>query len=493
MIRKTMNIEFDKGKKVDADIAFLLVFKDSKINLPKPLQDELNNAIKSKRFTGKFKESIIFPKLTKEQHTTLAIIGIGNQKKFTSDTLRKIGGYIANLAKSYKAKSYAVDIDLILHKDHDKEYCVQSLCEGSILGLYKFDKYKSKMISSNGYKEPEKLTIVTKEKINPKVLSKAKIISESVMLTRDLVNMPPSDLIPKDMVNISKELAKKYGFSIKVLGKKELEKKKCGGILGVSRGSDKEPFMIILSLNKEPGNGSTAIIGKGVTFDAGGMDIKPADGMFDMKCDMGGAGTVLGIMTALARLGVKKNIIGIMGCTENMLGPDAYKPGDILTSYSGKTIEIKNTDAEGRLVLADAITIAEKDYNAKQIIDMATLTGAQLVALGFKVSAVITNNDGFYNKLKVHSDKTEELIWQLPNYNHYKHMVDSDIADVSNLGKPQRIAGTITAGTFLQRFVDKAEWIHLDIAGPAYNTESNEYIQSGATGWGVRLLTSYFE
>jgi leucyl aminopeptidase len=300
-------------------------------------------------------------------------------------------------------------------------------------------------------------------------------------------------MTPKDLEEIAKKIARQNKIKITILGKKEMQKKKMNAILGVSKGSSQEPKLIILEINpiaKE----KIAIVGKGITFDSGGLDLKPAAYMLDMKSDMAGAATVLNVMDAIAKLKPKKGIIGVIAASENMTGQSAQKPGDIITSYNKKTIEIINTDAEGRLVLADAISYVKEQKKPSVIIDVATLTGASIIALGYTIAAMVGNDEILKEELKKASQKSGEKIWDLPLYDEHRESMKGDISDLRNLAKGNAsAAGVITAAAFIENFVEKTPWAHIDIGGAGWMPEENDYYSKGGSGYGVRLLVEFLE
>ncbi|MBD3209740.1 leucyl aminopeptidase [Candidatus Woesearchaeota archaeon] len=413
-------------------------------------------------------------------------LGIGKQA--SQDAIRKAAGTAAKYARDHHHKHYGVD----LRTTGDQ---AQAAAEGTLLGLYRYHEYKKRKAGEP--QDPTHCTIITDDhKIAGKQVKRGKVIAEGVILVRDLVNTPASEKYPAKIANLAKELGKRHGFSVAVLGKKELEKLGMESMLSVSRGSDKEPQLVLLELNNDKQEAPVALAGKGVTFDAGGLQVKPDPYMREMKLDMGGAATVLGTMTALARLKHPGRIIGALGLVENMLGPDAYKPGDILKAYNDKTIEVEHTDAEGRLVLADVLSYLEKQYKPTHLIDLATLTGSAIYALGYRVTPLLGNDKELIEGIKLAAEQTDELVWELPLYKHYEKMVEGAISDVRNLGKkPSGMGapGTIIAAAFLKNFVtDKVAWAHLDIAGTAFSYEKTAYVPEGGTGWGVRLLTELF-
>ena len=306
--------------------------------------------------------------------------------------------------------------------------------------------------------------------------------------TRDLVSEPANVIYPKTLAAKAKEL-KKLGVDVKVLGEKEMAKLGMGALLGVGQGSARESQLVIMEYKgaKNKKEAPVAFVGKGVTFDTGGISIKPAGGMEDMKWDMGGSGVVIGLMHALAARGAKVNAVGVVGLVENMPSSTAQRPGDVVTSMSGQTIEVLNTDAEGRLVLADALHYTNTKFKPKFMVDLATLTGAIIVALGSSKAGLFSNNDTLAAQIEDAADATAEEVWRLPVGDFYDEQINSDIADMQNIGA-DREAGSITAAQFLQRFVGDTPWAHLDIAGVAWRKKGTETSAKGATGWGVRIL-----
>lgn len=365
------------------------------------------------------------------------------------------------------------------------------LAQGFMMRAYNFDKYKTKK-KKNGNDEDEgsasqKVTILVDD---PSACKKAwereEAVARGVLLARDLVNEPANVLGPKEFASRAEALSA-LGVEIEILGEKEMKKLGMGALLGVAQGSSRPPFLVVMKWNGGKSKDKpVAFVGKGVVFDAGGISIKPAAGMEDMKGDMGGAAAVTGLMHALAARKAKANVIGIIGLVENLPDGNAYRPGDILTSMSGQTIEIVNTDAEGRLVLADALWYCKETYKPKFMINLATLTGAVLVALGQHHAGLFSNDDDLAGQLQAAGDATGEKVWRLPLGDEYDKMIDSKFADMKNTGG--RFAGSITAAQFLKRFVGDTPWTHLDVAGTAMSSPSTDINHSWGSGYGVRLL-----
>lgn len=316
-------------------------------------------------------------------------------------------------------------------------------------------------------------------------------IGQAINLTRRLVNLPPNYMYPETLVSETIAGLQDTGVEVEVWDQARLEKEQCGALLGVARGSSKEPRLVIMKyFGADPSLPATALVGKGVTFDSGGYSIKPTDGMLTMKCDMAGAATVVGIMTAAAKLRVKRNLIGVIGLVENMISGDAMKLGDVLTARNGKTIEIHNTDAEGRLVLADCLDVALQT-NPARIVDFATLTGACVVGLGNEISGLMSNNEPWQSEIKQCADDCGEYTWPLPMHSFFSELIAGKVADIKNVGEG-RYGGAITAAKFLEEFVQQCPWTHIDIAGPAFLDSAKPWCDAGATGTLVRTFIELF-
>lgn len=357
--------------------------------------------------------------------------------------------------------------------------------EGILLAGYEFDRYKSE----KGGKE-YRVHVIGEESL----VNRAKAIAEAVFLARDLTNEPANNLTPGSFAERIQEIFRGIkNVSVNILDEKDLERKGLNGIIAVGKGSANPPRLAIVKYYGGRGE-LTAIVGKGVCFDAGGIHLKPTGYIEDMKMDMAGAAAAVGTVLLAARLGLKVNLAAVIPLVENIPGPRAAKPGDVIRMFNGKTVEIVNTDAEGRLILADSISFAEKELGASTIIDLATLTGAQIVALGHRMAAVMGNDKALVEKLKEAGEEVQEYLWELPLPEFYEELVKGDITDLKNLPSPNsREAGSIVGGLFLKNFVEKARWAHIDLAGPAISPKEWEWMPKGGTGFGVRLLISYLE
>ena len=351
---------------------------------------------------------------------------------------------------------------------------------GSVVGCVGQDLYRAK-------KNRFPLGDIVWAGVDAAAAQRGDILGQAVNLTRRLVNEPPSDMYPASFAEEAVRVAEGCGLAAEVWDQARLEAERCGSLLAVARGSDREPRMVILRYSGGPsGQAPLALVGKGVTFDSGGLSIKPTDGMKTMKCDMAGAATVLGAMQAIARLKLPVNVVGLCGLVENMLSGSSYKLGDVLTARSGKTIEVLNTDAEGRLVLADVLDVAV-GLGPSRIIDLATLTGACVVALGNDVAGLMTNDQAWCDAVKSAADACGEPVWQLPMFPEYGEQIRSEVADIKNVGEG-RWGGAITAAKFLEEFVQGKPWVHIDIAGPSFLESSKPWLEAGGSGFGVRTL-----
>jgi len=410
--------------------------------------------------------------------------------KLTTDIFRnEAAGVIKSLSKvdslNIVMPSYSSVKDLF----ESEEYFYQSVVEGLYLGNYDFTSYKSKK------KKPSSLKInlvVSNPAKAKKSITAANKLMDAVYFARDLVNEPAITLTPAELAKRTKAELTKVGVTVTVLNKKQLKEKKMGAILAVGSATPNDPRLIVMHYKpKVKAKKKIAFVGKGVTYDTGGLSIKPTSGMLEMKGDMGGGATVIGAIKAAADFKLPYEIIGVVPAVENTIAGNSYKPGDIIRTASGKSIEVKDTDAEGRIILADALEYASKQ-KPDEIYDFATLTGAVVVALGEYASGIFTNNDKLADLLYQSGMRTYERTWRLPFWDDYNKLMDSNIADVSNLGP--RWGGAITAGKFLERFVDeKIPWVHLDIAGPALANDLNNYTKKWHTGFGVRLMVDYLQ
>lgn len=417
----------------------------------------------------------------------ILLVGMGKKAELTIDKIRFLYGNAMRIAQKSQGKSIAALLPKLDSEKFDPKIIGQAITEGALLGTYQFNYYKT---TKSTPELIESFTIIATDETTNLLLTQGvaqgKIIGKSVNLARDLGNHPAIYMTPSQLANQAQEIAEQTNLELMVLEQRDMEQEQMHALLAVAKGSAQPPKMIVLKYWGDPTTKEiTAFVGKGVTFDSGGISIKPSANMGEMKNDMAGGAAVLSAMLAIGKLKPTTNILGIIPCTENMPAGNAYRPGDVISSMSGKTIEIITTDAEGRLLLADAITYAQK-LGATQIIDVATLTGACVVALGSVTSGLITNNTAFCQKLSDAASQAGEKMWILPNFPEYKEQIKSTIADLKNSGG--RMAGAITAGSFIEEFTNNLPWVHIDIAGTADGDKEHGYHVKGATGAATRTL-----
>ncbi len=451
----------------------------------KVLDGAISSLISKGEIKGKFGELGIIHTLGKLPAGIVAVAGLGKRQDFSIDKIRGVTGEFCRSLRKLNCHKIAT----ILHgagiDGIEPETSAEAITEGSLLGLYNFSRYKKPE-----HEDIEEMLIVEKEGSKLPVLErglhKGRVMAEAASLARDMVNEPSNCMTPTRMADVAKEIACKYNLEFKVFNSEDMEAMGMGALLGVARGSSQAPKLITLSYKgDEHFEGSIGFIGKGVTFDSGGISIKPSEGMGEMKDDMAGGAAVMAALSAIAQLKPKVNVTAIVPATENLPSGTALKPGDVLKAMNGKTVEVISTDAEGRLILADALSYAVKQ-GLSPLVDLATLTGACCVALGTLYSGVFGNDQGLTDKILKAADRAGERLWQMPMPEEYKEQNKSEIADVKNTG--DRYGGAITAALFLAEFVDNTPWVHLDIAGTASSSKERGYIVKGATGVGVRTL-----
>jgi leucyl aminopeptidase len=411
------------------------------------------------------------------------LVGLGESGDVSLERIRKAAGIATKRAASVNCTNVAYELPTV--GNLDAQVVAKAVAEGAMLSQYAYLRHKT----ASEEKFVTKFTIFTTSeslKAARKGATEAAAIAEGVIEARDLANAPNNVIYPETLGKRAVALGKKFGFKTTVLGMKQVQDLKMGGLLGVNQGSVRPPVFIVMEYNGGPKSQKPVVlVGKGITFDTGGISLKPAPGMSEMKSDMHGAASVIGAMVAVAGLGLKRNVVALVPSTENMPSGSAMVPGDIISFMNGKTAEIDNTDAEGRLVLADALCYAER-YKPEAVIDLATLTGAVVVALGNTTTGMMGTDATTMARLKSAADVTNEYVCELPLYEEYEELISSDVADVKNSGG--RAAGSITAGLFLKKFVSYP-WVHLDIAGTGIAPKANSYVPKGGTGVGVRLLT----
>ena len=480
---------------IKCDAIIVYFFEETKIlsgvtgAVDKVLGNAISDLVQSGELKGKANEMQAVHTLGKLPARLVIIAGLGKKEDFDINVMRNAMGEVVRALRQHSCRSAAT----ILHgpgADGLKvDEAAEAIVEGFILGAYQFKKHVTK---KDEQKILAELTILEKDesKLNliKKGINKGEIIANAVTLARDMVNEPGNYMTPSNMADVARETADKNGLDVIVMDRAQMEKEKMGALLGVAQGSNQPPKFIVLKYEGDSGHkGSIGFIGKGLTFDSGGISLKPQDYMSDMKGDMAGGAAVIAAIGAVAELKLKINVTAIIPATENLPGGKALKPGDVLQASNGKTIEVVNTDAEGRLILADALSYAVKK-GISPLIDLATLTGACHVALGDLYAGAFANDQTVADNIVKAGQKAGERLWQLPLPDDYKEMNKSEVADIKNSGG--RYGGAITAALFLQEFVGKTPWVHLDIAAPFMSDKTKGILVKGATGFGVRTLIS---
>ncbi|MBM3157879.1 MAG: leucyl aminopeptidase [Chloroflexi bacterium] len=454
------------------------------------LDGAITRLIDEGEIKGKLNEITLIHTMGKIEPARVIVVGLGKQERFTLDSIRSVAAECCKFLRKLGVKKVATIVHGAGIGGMAPEKAAQALTEGSILGLYTFRKHITK--------EPEhgqigELLIVERDGSKVPTLEHGvklgKILAEATNLARDLINEPANYMTPTDMAEAARKIAEESGLEFAVFERDDMKKLGMGALLGVAQGSKQPPKFIILSYRGDSTSKNTlGLVGKGLTFDSGGISIKPSEGMEEMKGDMAGGATVIAAIKAIAELELKINVTGLIPATENLPGGAALKPGDILKAMNGKTIEVVNTDAEGRLILADALSYARKQ-GLSPLIDIATLTGACRVALGDVCTGAFGNNQEVINKVIKAGEEAGEKIWQLPMFEEYKEKNKSDVADIKNSGG--RYGGAITAAQFLSEFSQDTPWTHLDIAGTSISSKEKDYVVKGASGVMVRTLVNF--
>ena len=482
--------------KVASDAIIINLFEGTKqpggatAAVDKALGGAVAKLIKSGEIKGKQGEMTLIYTMGKIKPDKVLVTGLGKKDALNPNVIRSV---VAEACR-YLKRTQVKEIATILHGAGvggiDAEKSAQAITEGAMLGLYTFRKHKSKKDENS---QIERVVIVASDKQSLPALKKGcekgRILSEATILARDLDNEPGNYMTPTDLANVAKKVAKDFGLECTVFEKKDIEKMGMGGLLGVARGSAQPPKLIVLKYQGDKRSKRTiGLVGKGLTFDSGGISIKPSEGMGDMKGDMAGGAAVISALRAIAELKPKVNVTAIVPATENMPSGSACKPGDVLKASNGKTIEVVNTDAEGRLILADALSYARK-LGLSPVIDIATLTGACHVALGDHYSGGFTNDQKLIEQVIKAGEEAGERVWQMPMHDDYKESNKSDIADVKNSGG--RYGGAITAAQFLHEFIEDTPWVHIDIAGTSTTDKDKGAVVKGETGVIVRTLVNF--
>ncbi|MBN1375105.1 MAG: leucyl aminopeptidase [Dehalococcoidia bacterium] len=480
---------------IKCDAVVVNLFEDVKVPagataaVDKALGKAISDLIKAGEIKGKQGENRVIYTLGKLPSRLVLVAGLGKRAEFNADKVRNAMGEAVRMLRQHKCGSVATILHGAGAGGVDADIAAQAIVEGFMLGGYRFRRHLTK---NNENLDVAEVAILEKDKTKlnsvKKGVERGIVISQAVMMARDMVNEPANYMTPSHMAHVAGELARKHGIDIIVLDRAGMEKEKMGALLGVAQGTSQLPKFIVLKYRGDPSDKkAVGFIGKGLTFDSGGISLKAQEHMADMKGDMAGGAAVIAAIGAIAAMKLKVNVTAIVPATENLPGGRALKPGDVIRAANGKTIEVINTDAEGRLILADALSYAVKN-GISPLIDLATLTGACHVALGDQYAGLFANNQKVADSVKTAADKAGEMLWQMPLPDDYKELNKSDVADIKNSGG--RYGGAITAALFLQEFVGKMPWVHLDIAAPFMSEKIKGIWVKGATGFGVMTLVN---
>ncbi len=442
-------------------------------------------------FQGKAEETLVLYTRGAIPAQRVMMVGLGPQERLDRDVVRRAAAVVARRVRALGVRRYH---SLVLGAGPDAlsaQEAAHAVVEGSLLGAYRFTELK--VDRADLAPDLEALTLVASDTDALEAVRRGaeegRIVGEAVCFARDLANRPGNYCTPTALAEAARAMAESQGLTVRVLGEEEMAALGMGALLGVARGSQEPATFTILEHNADRQDlPAYVVVGKGITFDSGGISIKPSDGMERMKDDMSGAAATLGALRAVAALGLPLRVVGLVPATENLPGSRAYKPGDVLTTMSGRTIEVISTDAEGRLILADALAYAQR-YHPRAVVDLATLTGACVVALGHVAAGLMGNDDALLAELRAAAERSGDKVWPLPFYDEYAEQIKSDVADVKNTGG--RPAGAITGGLFLQGFAEGYPWAHVDIAGTVWSEDTKGYRVKGATGFGVRLIVEW--
>lgn len=493
VVMQTHVVEKSHQRK-SADVIVIPFWQDKKKAVcaceAKEFSKWFHQPVQSGDFHGKEGETLLLYR-TSGKEKRLLLLGLGKETTCLPDTLRRAYAAAVKAVKGKKLKT--VNLLLPITKLMADDIGLKAVFEGVLLSNYAFVMLKGDSLVEDNHAEIHKATFVAGGKLAQHELKKAETVISAVNFVRDLVNGNADEVTSESLSAFARGLEEQFStVKTTILGKTALEKEEMGLILAVNRAALREPALIIMQYCGDPQSKDwTAVVGKGITYDTGGLNMKPTGSMETMKCDMAGAAATLGIVQAAAKLKLKTNLIAALAVAENAVGPNSYKPGDVFKSHAGKTVEITNTDAEGRLVLADAFSYIQSKYKPTRLIDMATLTGGIVVALGEDATGFFSNDENLAKSLYKAGERTHERVWRMPLYPEHKEMLKSSIADLKN--SAGRKATSCTAAAFLQQFIKDIPWAHLDIAGTAYLSELKSYHTTPATGVGVRLLIDFLE
>ncbi len=495
-----ISITKKNNEKTDA----IVILINNKLSLDKEIsiidQEEYNGIIAKTisnklKFSGKFCQIQNCNIIDKKGNLKdIIIIGLGNENSLTENQIEEIGGKIQKQAYELKIRSLSIDINNDIGSI-DKNNSAALIASGILLSSYRFNKYNTTITKEENFITPKiNIRLNNNPELAIAIYKNKKAIASGVFFARDCISEGGNILYPESYANRIIEKLTPLGVKVKVIGEQKMKDLGMGAFLAVGQGSDHESKMVIMQYqgdNKE--KQPVCLVGKGVTFDSGGISLKPAAGMDSMKYDMSGSAAVVGLINCLALRNAKVNVVGIVGLAENMISGKAQRPGDVITTMSKQTVEVLNTDAEGRLVLCDCLTYLQENFSPSCIVDLATLTGAIIIALGHTYAGCFTNSDILATQLINASNKTNEKLWRMPMHEDYNKSIKSVIADIANISSIKGAAGSATAAHFLARFIKKEiKWAHLDIAGVAWNKhKENSICPKGATGFGVRLLNQF--
>ncbi|OGC82418.1 MAG: hypothetical protein A2V81_00695 [Candidatus Abawacabacteria bacterium RBG_16_42_10] len=483
-----MNISYQKILLQDKVIIIPLFQTDkrpSTTGIPS-IDSYVKKRLANEDFLGKPQDLLMSFLDDEKQSMTMILIGLGKRESLHDDGVREIGGQLSKRLRALKKTAVTTIVD------HLPPHVSSTFIEGMALANYRLDKFKT--AKENDLPLVQELTIIQKKshKQWEKELAEKLLIVKHIHEVRDLVNYPADDIYPESLAEKAAALSKQYGLKLEILREKEIQAKKLNLLWAVGRGSQHKPRLITLTYNGGPKSMKPILlVGKGITFDSGGYNLKPTKYIEEMYMDMAGGATIMGTIAACSELKLRVNVVAIIAAAENLVSSNAYKPSDIITAYNGKTVEITNTDAEGRLVLADALSFGIEKYQPQAAIDLATLTGACLMALGDRYAGIFSNDKKLLQSVKKVSQTTSELVWELPIHPDYEKRLKSEKADMISCDVKTGLAGASTAAAFLKRFVGKTPWLHLDIAGVAFGNMPKAYDHGGASGYGVRLLVEY--
>jgi leucyl aminopeptidase len=478
-------------RKSGMEMLALPVCEDADIHVDPLLQEILAQALALEEFSGEPKQQVVLFAPQGSGIKRCLCSGVGAQKTVDDETLRRFAGRAVKNAMAAKLQRLIFAVPSADALDMPTERIVKAIGEGACLANHIFGKYKAEA------KQRPLGEILLRVEKRPSTALKALVRKVEIVCTaahqaREWVSTPSNDKVPAQLAAMVTKAARRPGLRISVMDEAQLKKKKFGALLAVSVGSAHPPKLVEISYSPKSPKKTIVLVGKGVTFDTGGVNLKPSSGLERMKIDMAGAAAVAATMIAVSKLKPKHRVVGVMPLVENMVSGSAIRPGDIVRSYSGKTVEIGNTDAEGRLILADAMAYAIKKYQPHTIIDLATLTGACIVGLGDKIAGVFSLDETLSDTIAASGQRTHERCWPMPLPEDYKKLLKSDLADINNMPST-RYGGAITAALFLSEFVGDSRWAHIDIAGPVFDKKGSDYCGPGATGFGVRLLCDVME